>query len=88
MRSLMPKQADHLTGQGRGAFKVVLRAGSDLAKDNLLSGASAQQSPDPVEQFAAGQEELVFGRQLHGVAQGGAAARDDADLVDRIGVLL
>src|SRR5439155_930273 len=79
-------EGDHLPGQRGGAFQIVLRAGADFAEDDLLGGTSAEHAADAVEQLAAREQELVFGRQLHGVAKRGAAPGQDADFMHGIGV--
>src|SRR5690606_12130926 len=67
-----------------GALEVILGAGADFAEDNFLGSAATEQAANAREQFSARGEELLGVRQLHGVAQGGAAARDNADFVNRI----
>src|SRR5262245_30476698 len=53
---------DHLTPKCRGPFKIVLRAGTDLAEHNLLRGATAQQAADAFQQRATREQKLVFTR--------------------------
>ena len=81
-----PIEADDLAGQGSGALQVIFRAGADFAENEFLRGASPEEAADFLEEFTPGGEELFLGRQLHGVAEGGAPARDDADLVHRVAV--
>ena len=69
-------------------FKIVLRAGTDLAEHNLLGRTTTQHAADAVHERTAREQELVFARELHGVAKRGTSTRHNADLVDRIGVLL
>jgi hypothetical protein len=80
------EEANHLAGQGGGVFEVVLRAGSALAQHDFLRGTAAEHAANAVKQLGASHEEAVISRQLHGVTEGGAAARDDANFVDWVGV--
>src|SRR4051794_9750604 len=77
---------DHLLGRRRDLLEVVGGAGRDLAEDDLLRGAAAEGHGHRVVELGARGEELVLGRHRDRVAQR-LAARDDRDLVDRIGVL-
>ena len=76
---------DHLPGDRGGAVDVVLRAGGGVGEDQLLGGAPAEQHRELVDQLAARHEELVLGGQRERVPER-AAARDDRDLVHRVGV--
>ena len=52
----------------------------------ISSAARPPSSPQAVDQFGLREQELLFGRQLHGVAQGRTAAGHDADLMQTVGV--
>src|SRR5205085_2506881 len=67
--------------------EVVLSAGGDFGENLFFGRASAQSAADAVEQFGTAHEELFAGGQLHRIAESGASAGNDADFVDRIGVL-
>src|SRR5436309_3029090 len=75
-------EARHL---GR-ALEVVVCAGRDLAVDELLGDASAEQDRDSILQLAPGHQEALLRRQLVGHSERGDAARDDRHLVHGIGV--
>ena len=51
------------------------------------SAAPAQQAADSIDEIRAAEQKLVAGRELEGVAERCAAARNNADLVHGIGVL-
>ena len=75
--------ADHLARHGRRALDVVRSAGGDIAEDQLLRRAAAQQRDNLAEQIRPGEVRPV----LVGQGDGHAArlsARDDRDLVDRV----
>ena len=76
--------ADHLAGHVGGLLEIVPRAGGLLLEHDLLGGAAAQQDRDAVDQVVPRVVVLVVGGELLGEAQR-AAARDDRDLVQRIG---
>ena len=76
--------ADHLAGHTGDALNVVGRAGGDVVENQFLGHAAAQQDHQVVFQIAAGITVAVFLGQLHGHAQS-AAARDNGDLVHRVG---
>ena len=73
-----------MTGHVGGPAQVVLRARRDVAEDDFLGDAAAEQDVETVEQVQAGQEVAVLRRRLLGVAQRGDAARDDRDLVSTV----
>ena len=78
--------ADHLAGQVGGALDVVARAGRHLLQENLLGDAAAHQDGELRLEIIPGDGVLVVFRQLHRHAQR-HTARDDGDLVQRIGVI-
>ena len=65
--------------------EVVRRAGGEMAEDDVLRGAPAEQHRHFLLQLLARHEEAVLGRALDGVAERADAARDDRDLVHRVG---
>ena len=65
--------------------EVVGGAGREVAEDDLLGGAAAEQHRHLVLQLLARHQEAVLGRALDGVAERADAARDDRDLVHRVG---
>ena len=68
-----------------GALEIVARAGRDLTEHDLFGDAAAQQDRDAVVQVVARVVVLLVHRHLHRQAQR-HPARDDRDLVDRVGV--
>ena len=80
--------ANHLAGEHAWRVPGRFRA-PVVTSSNTISSAARPPSIPRIRSSnsASRHEELVFGRQLHGVAERGASARNDADLVDRIGML-
>ncbi len=77
---------DHLARHLGRALQVVRGARGDVVAHEFLGGAAAQEHGELVEHLVLGLEEVVLGRQLQRVAQS-LTARDDRDLVHRIGML-
>ena len=76
--------ANHLAGNVGCAFDIISCACGDVAEENFLSGASAHQNRERALEISLRVGVLVIDRELHGQAQG-HAARDNGDLVQRIG---
>ena len=76
---------DHLAGHLRGALQVVARAGRDVAAEDFLGNATAQEHGEFIVHLVSAHKEFVLVGNRHGVAQR-AAARHDGDLMHRIGV--
>ncbi len=76
--------ANHLAGDFRGAFDVVARAGGDVAEENFLGAAAAHQHGERAFEISLRVGVLIVDGQLHGQAER-HAARNDRDLVQRIG---
>ena len=76
---------NHLAGDARGPLDIVGGTGGDtvLAQGHLLGDAATEQAADLADDEAAAVAVAVLFRQEHGNAQG-AAAGDDAHLVDRV----
>ena len=81
----MPHSQTILRARSRDALEVVAGAGRQLAVRDLLGDAAAEQNRELILQVVARVVVLVVHRQLHRHAER-HAARDDRDLVDRIGV--
>ena len=77
---------NHLAGHLGGALEVVGRTGRDVVAHEFLGHAAAQEHGELIEHLVFGLEEVVLGRQRERVAQR-LAARNDRDLVHRVGVL-
>ncbi len=77
---------DHLAGHLGGTLKVVGGAGRDVVAHELFGHAATQEHGELVEHLVFGLEEVILGGQRERVAQR-LAARDDRNLVHRIGVL-
>ena len=77
---------DHLAGHLGGALEVVGCTGRDVVAHEFLGHAAAQEYGELIEHLVFGLEEVVLGGQRERVAQR-LAARDDRDLVHRVGVL-
>src|SRR5262249_10082550 len=77
--------AHHLAGELGRALQIVAGASRHAAARQLLGQPAAEQNRDLVVEVVARVVELVAFRQLHRDAER-HAARDDRDLVDRIGV--
>ena len=75
---------DHRPGQVGGLLDVVAGAGGRVVEDHLLRRPAAHHVGELVEQLGAGLGVLVLVRQHHRVAEG-PAARQDRDLVHRVG---
>src|SRR5690606_11063418 len=76
---------DDVAGNGGGPFEDVGRAGGHLIHEDLFGDAPATQHHDHVQQsFLVHDVAVAFG-QLHGDAQR-PAARNDGDLVHRVGL--
>ena len=75
---------DHRAGQRGGLLDVVAGAGGRVVEDHLLGGPAAEHVGELVEHLRAGLGVLVLVGQHHRVAQG-PAARQDRDLVHRVG---
>jgi hypothetical protein len=78
--------ADHLARELGGAFDVVASSGGHLLKEDLLSAATAHEGGHAGFEIVLGDGVLVFLGEVDGDAEG-HAARDDGDLVERVGVL-
>ena len=76
---------DHVARDLGGALEVVRRAGGHLVHEELFGDAPAEQHRDHVQQVVAVHAVAVLLGQLHRHAQR-AAARDDRDLVHRVGL--
>src|SRR5262245_25195817 len=76
--------ADHLARHLGGLLEVITSAGRLLIQHDLLGGPAAQQDRDAVDQVVLRVVVLVVDRQLLRQAES-AAARDDRDLVHRVG---
>ena len=76
---------DHRARDVGGALQIVLRAGRDLAERDLFGRAAAEQHGQLVHEIAPLHQIAILERQLHGVAERAEAARDDRDLVHRVG---
>ena len=76
---------DHVARHLRRALEVVRGAGGHLVHEHLLGDAAAEQHRDDVQHVVAVHAVAVVLRQLHRHAQR-AAARDDRDLVHRVGL--
>src|SRR5439155_7288363 len=76
---------DHVTGHVRRAAQVVRRAGRDIAEDDFLGHAAAEQYVEAVEKLGARHEIAILGRLLLRVAECGHPPRDDRDLVYGVG---
>src|SRR4051794_22669431 len=74
---------DHRAGDLGDALEVVGRAGRDLAEDDLLRDAAAEQHRHLVDELVARLQVGVLVGQVDDVAER-AAARDDGDLVDAV----
>ena len=77
--------ADHLAGEIGRLFDVVPGAGRHVAEEPLFGDAAAHHDGDRRLEVFLRVRVLVLDRELHRHAQR-AAARDDRDLVDRVGV--
>ena len=77
--------ADHLAGEVGRLLDVVAGARRHVAEELLLGDAAAHHHGDRRLEVLLGVRVLVLGRQLHRDAER-AAARDDRDLVERVGV--
>ncbi len=77
---------DHHAGQLGGLLDVVLGTAGDVAADKLLGHAPTEAHAQARQDLAAAQAVAVLLRQRHGHAQR-HAARDDGDLVQRVGLL-
>src|SRR5882762_7688140 len=78
------EEAHHLAGDGGGMFEIVLGAGGNLVQNDIFGGAATEHAANAVEELGTGHEEMIVAGQLHGVAEGPASARDDADFVDGV----
>src|SRR3984893_17003160 len=76
---------DHAARQLGGLADVVGGARGDVAEDELFRDAAAEDDGHVVVELTAGDQVAVLGRQLHGPAEG-HAARDDRDLMHRVGI--
>src|SRR3954452_14244269 len=74
---------DHRAGDLGDALQVVRRAGRDLAEDDLLRDAAAEQHRHLVDELVARLQVGVLVGQVDDVAER-AAARDDRDLMDAV----
>src|SRR5207245_2532377 len=77
---------DHQARDLRRTLEVVVRARRDLAVDQLLGHAAAEEHRDAVLELAPRQEEAILGRQLVGHPERRDTPRDDRHLVHRVGV--
>ena len=75
---------DHLAGQFGGAHEVVAGAGGEHAEDHLFGDAASHAHHERVLDVVLPVEVALFLGKLHGHAEG-HAARDDRDLVQRVG---
>ena len=80
-----PVLGDHAAGDLAGLLDVVGRTGGGLVEDQFLGGPAAEQHGQLVHHLGPADQELVLGRGRRGVAER-PAARDDRDLVHRVGV--
>src|SRR5581483_1735499 len=76
--------ADHLAGELARALEVVAGAGRHVAEDELLGGAAAEEDREVVLELLAAGGVAVVDRDLLREPER-HAARDDRDLVDRVG---
>ena len=76
---------DHPARQLGGLANIVRGSRGDVAEDQLFRDPSAQDDGHIVVQLAARHQVTILRRQLHRPAEG-HAARDDRDLVHRVGV--
>ena len=76
---------DHRAGERGGLLDVVGGAGRRVVEDDLLGRAAAEHVGELVEHLVAGRGVLVLVGQHHRVAER-PAARQDRDLVHRVGV--
>src|SRR3954470_16967087 len=74
---------DHRAGDLGDALEIVGRAGRDLAEDDLLRDAAAEQHRHLVDELVARLQVGVLVGQVDDVAER-AAARDDRDLMDAV----
>ena len=77
----------HAAGEVRRLLDVVGGAGREVTERDLFRHATTHQHAEARHGEGTAHREAVFLRQLLGDAEGGAA-RDDGDLVDRVGELL
>ncbi len=75
---------DHRAGQAGGLLDVVAGTGGRVVEDHLLGRAPTEHVGELVEHLRAGLGVLVLVGQHHRVAEG-PAARQDRDLVHRVG---
>ena len=76
---------DHAARDVGRLGEIVGGAGREVAEDELLGRPAAEQHRHLVLQLFARHQEAVLGRALDRVAERADAARDDRDLVHRIG---
>src|SRR5580765_947442 len=65
-------------------FEIVFSAGGDFVEDDFFRCTAAEHAANAIQKLGTSHEETIVGWQLHRVAQGSAATRDDADLVDGV----
>ena len=70
-----------------GPLEIVLRAGRDVAEDDLLRHAAAEQHVESIQELGPRHEVPVLGRLLLRVPERGDAARDHGDLRHPVRVL-
>ncbi len=75
----------HAASHVGGTLEVVAGAGRHLIHKQLFGNATTEQHSDVFEDLSTVHAVTIFLRQLHGHTQR-AAARDDGDLVHRIGL--
>ena len=76
--------AHHPSSQAGRAFEVVGGSGGEVVEHQLLGGSASHHHRDRADQVVPGPRVPLLRREVGGDAQG-AAARDDRDLVHRIG---
>ena len=86
VRGAHPVDVDHRLRDVGDALEVVRGAGRDLAEDELLGDAAAEQHGHLVDQLVARLQVAVLVGQVHDVAER-LPAGDDRDLVDALGRL-
>jgi hypothetical protein len=79
--------ANHLANHRGSVFEVILGASSDFAKEDFFGGAPPEHAADLVEEFVFAHQILIISGQLQGIAEGGASARNNADLAYLVSML-
>src|SRR5439155_523965 len=80
-------ERDHVARYIGGPLEIVLRAGRDVAEDELLRHSTAEQHVESIQELGARHEVSVLGRLLLRVPERGHAARNHGDLRNPVRVL-